>query len=336
MTQKDETEFRDSQPSRPVLEDSELMQQDFGSMLKRCRESSGLTIERVAVATRIAHPFIEALEDGEIQRLPAKVFGRGFIRNLCKVYNQDPKPFLQAYESALKDSSLVDRDELTPTSGGRVLDSKRTIGQKRSLFSSLKHLQKWNFFAIQPRWLILAIGLVIGLLALAVWAPRMEFAALRDMWTSDQAGTTPQAASEGATQRSPVAATDTAALTPAQTQAQADKDVANADKQSEPRSAEAAKASIVDNKGALILQAAVATRIEMSIDEQPATTVELNQDSQAISFEKRLELLRPVGTESNLTISFLGKKLGDLSTGKFGRRLSFVKGAPPQPAKSSD
>ncbi len=90
--------------------------QVFGDMLKQAREEAGFSIERIAMATRITQPFIEALEKGATDKLPGAIFGRGFVRNLCKAYGKDPKPYLLAFEelfveTSSKDSKLHNRDE---------------------------------------------------------------------------------------------------------------------------------------------------------------------------------------------------------------------------------
>ena len=70
----------------------------FGAMFRAARESSGFTVERAAMATRISQPFIEALERDAFDKLPGAVFGRGFIRNLCKTYGKDSTEFLAAFD----------------------------------------------------------------------------------------------------------------------------------------------------------------------------------------------------------------------------------------------
>jgi len=88
----------------------------FGAMLRAAREHSGFSIERAAMATRISPPFVEALEQGDFTKLPGAVFGRGFIRNLCKVYGADSAEILVAFERSInagkgKDVHLSVRDE---------------------------------------------------------------------------------------------------------------------------------------------------------------------------------------------------------------------------------
>jgi hypothetical protein len=85
-------------------------------MLRAAREHSGFSIERAAMATRITQPFVEALEQSDFAKLPGAVFGRGFIRNLCKVYGADSAEILVAFDHSInagkgKDLSLSVRDE---------------------------------------------------------------------------------------------------------------------------------------------------------------------------------------------------------------------------------
>lgn len=126
------TETNNKQKDRKGQAPNETMVErriELGDLMRRSREDSGYTIERVATATRISYPFIEALENGQLQKLPAEAFSRGFIRNLCKVYNEDPKPMLAAFEEALKGDQKIRSnyaDSLQPN-----------IQQKRVLFPSI-------------------------------------------------------------------------------------------------------------------------------------------------------------------------------------------------------
>lgn len=72
----------------------------FGDMILRAREEAGYSLNRAALATKISPLFIEALETGNFGELPGIVFGRGFIRSLCKIYNREPNGFLAVFEKA--------------------------------------------------------------------------------------------------------------------------------------------------------------------------------------------------------------------------------------------
>lgn len=73
----------------------------FGDMLRSAREVAGYSIEQLAEATRISHVFISALESGSFEKLPGPVFGRGFIRSLCKALDVDSQDFVAAFQLAL-------------------------------------------------------------------------------------------------------------------------------------------------------------------------------------------------------------------------------------------
>ena len=72
----------------------------FGDMLKEARESAGYSLERAAMSTRISVGFIDALEKEKFNLLPGEIFGRGFLRNLCRAYGCDAKALLDAYDIA--------------------------------------------------------------------------------------------------------------------------------------------------------------------------------------------------------------------------------------------
>jgi cytoskeletal protein RodZ len=136
-------------------------------MLRQARENAGYSIARAAVATKIAYPFIEALESGKLQELPAEVFGRGFIRNLCKVYDEDPKPLLRAFEEAVAAGTSIepaDADKLQPK-----------VGQNIRLFPSIGLHRKFLFikslswFRLTPTQIVVLSVLILTVVGGAVW-----------------------------------------------------------------------------------------------------------------------------------------------------------------------
>lgn len=72
----------------------------FGLKLQDLRESQGISIEGLAQTTRIGQSFIKALEDGDFEKLPGQVFGRGFVRSLIKTMGADEKEWTAAYNEA--------------------------------------------------------------------------------------------------------------------------------------------------------------------------------------------------------------------------------------------
>jgi len=56
----------------------------FGERLKRERELREVSLDEVGKGTRIAERFLQALENEQWDRLPAGVFGRGFVRSIAR------------------------------------------------------------------------------------------------------------------------------------------------------------------------------------------------------------------------------------------------------------
>lgn len=63
---------------------------DFGRYLSQQRELRGLTRDDVARSTRISSSLIAALEDGEAQRLPERVFVQNYVRAFAAVVGLEP------------------------------------------------------------------------------------------------------------------------------------------------------------------------------------------------------------------------------------------------------
>lgn len=85
------------QTTETIHPDLVAQRQAFGQKLKDLREQQGVSVEALAEITRISQVFIEALESGAMDRLPGRVFGRGFVQNIAKNFGADPEPWLQEF-----------------------------------------------------------------------------------------------------------------------------------------------------------------------------------------------------------------------------------------------
>lgn len=70
----------------------------FGKYLLRQRELRGLTREEVAQATRIPGNLIAALEEGELSRLPGRVFVLNYIRAYAEEIGLSPDDAVLRFE----------------------------------------------------------------------------------------------------------------------------------------------------------------------------------------------------------------------------------------------
>ena len=67
----------------------------FGQILRAAREAKGLTTSELAARTHLLVQIVEGLENEDFRRIPAPIYGRGFVKLYCETVGLDPKP-LQA------------------------------------------------------------------------------------------------------------------------------------------------------------------------------------------------------------------------------------------------
>lgn len=90
-----------------------------GHELRAARERLGLSVQDVAIATKINAKVLKALEEGDRDVLPAKSFARGFIRSYAAYLKIDAEPILAAYNDLRTDSGR-ERQEAEVSGGGEV------------------------------------------------------------------------------------------------------------------------------------------------------------------------------------------------------------------------
>lgn len=74
---------------------------EIGQLLKDKRESLKISLEEVAVSTKISVKILQALEEGDLNKLPAKPFVRGFIQSYSKFLGLDVKEILEKFQQAV-------------------------------------------------------------------------------------------------------------------------------------------------------------------------------------------------------------------------------------------
>lgn len=71
---------------------------EFANTLRTAREAKGLTISQVSEATHILSAVIDGLEHDDFSRIPAPIYGRGFVRLYCEAVGiGDPRPLVDAF-----------------------------------------------------------------------------------------------------------------------------------------------------------------------------------------------------------------------------------------------
>lgn len=70
---------------------------DVGKLLRETREARGVTLQEVSEATNIRTRYLEAIERGEYDIIPADVYTRGFIRSYADFLGLDGPELVARY-----------------------------------------------------------------------------------------------------------------------------------------------------------------------------------------------------------------------------------------------
>ena len=153
-----------SEEQTPEIEDQPIVTSavdQLSSKLLNRRMEMGLTVERVAMATKISMPFITALEEGKLDKLPELVFSRGFIRNMCKLYEIEAQPLVDLFNEAIaaqNKETAAKEDEMVQKNRGAFRRKKKVLGTRGR--------KSLNFGVLKPvPFAILSAGLFIGIAA---------------------------------------------------------------------------------------------------------------------------------------------------------------------------
>jgi cytoskeletal protein RodZ len=72
---------------------------ELGEILRQAREAKGLSLAQVEKAIKIRSTYLQALEDGQYELLPAAVYIKGFLKNYAQFLGLDPQEVLSLYQA---------------------------------------------------------------------------------------------------------------------------------------------------------------------------------------------------------------------------------------------
>lgn len=75
--------------------------QETGRLLKEARQNKNLSLSEVASATKINVKVLQAMEEGDINRLPPKSFTRGFVRTYALYLKMDSQRVLNQFQEEM-------------------------------------------------------------------------------------------------------------------------------------------------------------------------------------------------------------------------------------------
>jgi cytoskeletal protein RodZ len=98
----------------------------FGEKLRRERELRGITLEEVAVATKIGTRSLRALEEDKFSQLPGGIFNKGFVRAYARYVGIDEEQAVGDYMAANQD--VASSGEVDIYVVARQFDASRNAG----------------------------------------------------------------------------------------------------------------------------------------------------------------------------------------------------------------
>jgi cytoskeleton protein RodZ len=102
---------------------------DFGTFLRQAREQRGVSLQELAVTTKISARVLEALERNDPSKLPGGIFSRSFVRSYAREVGVDPDVAVANFVSAFPDESGA--DEMPSTTSAVEAES---FEQRRRVF----------------------------------------------------------------------------------------------------------------------------------------------------------------------------------------------------------
>jgi len=94
--------------TRLAMTMAEDRQADFGTFLRQAREQRGLTLQELAVTTKISARVLESLERNDPSKLPGGIFSRAFVRAYAREVGLDPDATVARFVTAFPDESGAD------------------------------------------------------------------------------------------------------------------------------------------------------------------------------------------------------------------------------------
>jgi len=136
----------------------------LGEKLKKLRQQYRMSYAEIAKATRIQAKYLEALENGEYEKLPAEVYIRGFLRSYARYLGLDDTAFLKLYDKEknirvnLGHEKIVPEALRYPTMNAWVITPRAVLITLLVLVlggTFLYLLSEFRSFVVEPRLLIL-------------------------------------------------------------------------------------------------------------------------------------------------------------------------------------
>jgi cytoskeleton protein RodZ len=133
----------------------------FGDRLKKEREQRSISLDDIALSTKIGTRMLRALEEEKFDQLPGGIFNKGFVRAYARHVGLDEEQTVADYMAALGQSQMKATEEASSAKPEPVPERHSPVVRER---------QESTERAAEIPWGLLALVLLLVALAFASWS----------------------------------------------------------------------------------------------------------------------------------------------------------------------
>lgn len=104
-----------------------LNEKNIGELISDLMENEGLTVDKLVSQTNIPSRFIVAIKEGELDRLPAEPYVRGYLAKIAVALKADPELLIKTYKESTAVVKSGVSDKLPSNQFARVPFKKSRI-----------------------------------------------------------------------------------------------------------------------------------------------------------------------------------------------------------------
>jgi cytoskeleton protein RodZ len=108
----------------------------IGEILREAREKRELSLDEVALLTKVRVKYLAAIEADHFDALPSKVQKKGFVRTYARVLELDPAPLLAQLRDVLDEDELLPEEVIPPISPPDQSEEIQPLGEIGSVLKT--------------------------------------------------------------------------------------------------------------------------------------------------------------------------------------------------------
>ena len=303
--------------------------QIFSDLLTERLAAKALSKAAVVQLTKITPTFVDSLVSGKFEDLPGEVFGRGFVKNICKILGPGNDDLVGLFQKGWTRESKVELQAgVLQTRMGRELGGSLS----RSKLSQASFVKKPTVLIA----LAVSTALLVSLIIAYFSGPSHSDLASESQTVNDEerASVTAEVehgptGSDKPAEAAPAAVAATAVPAPAPSGVAAPAEAAVAEVSSKPEIADANGQKpgpdtmvATDANAKLELQVLETVKVRKKIGSEVATVTEMTPQTYNYTVEDKAELL--IYDAAAVRIKFGGRDLGELGAKGRVRKLVFL------------